>query len=346
MPENPTPRQLVKGLLQGISPPRPLFVPIVFSLGAKLENVSLRTFLTNPTKISNALRQIRSHLRSDGVACYFDPLLEAEAAGGVLEWAADDQPPAAQWPTAAGSGVLPGGLRSPEEAAKSGRVPVAFEVIRRLKSLLHDDSLLMVGVSGPLTLAARLMQLKPEGALRFEDLSEDALEFAASVGTQVAGALGEAGANLVFIREEVLPPLTAANCDVWASLLAPTINLVRFYEALPVLQLTNSRSFMENSKIVLERHWDCVVCPALEGMASLAPELVSQLGSTTLGIAAPFEAFQPEEAGAEARQSFVRIISELQPAIVTTTGDVPATANLKHLTRFSEAIARASGAGA
>src|SRR5438309_7397759 len=85
MEQSPTPRQMAKGLLSGIVPSRPLFLPIVFSLGAKVENVPLGTFLGNPTKISSALRQMRTHLRSDGVACYFDPYLEVEALGATLQ---------------------------------------------------------------------------------------------------------------------------------------------------------------------------------------------------------------------------------------------------------------------
>ena len=347
MAEDPTPRQMLKGLLQGVTPPRPLFVPIVFSLGAKLENLSRRAFLANPTKISNSLRQIRSHLRSDGVACYFDPFLEAEALGGMLEWLADDRPPTIRWPEPAVSGELPQGLRAPDEAAKCGRALVAVEAIRRLKSLLRDDPVLMAGVSGPLTLAARLVQLKPEGALRMEDLPSDALELASSASTQIAAAFGEAGANMIFIQEDFLPPLTGESSDTWAALLSPTVNVVRFYEAMPVLHLTNGRAFAQNCALILERQWNCLLCPALDGIASLAPGRVSGLGGTRLGIAAPYEAFRPEQAGAEVHPSLARIISEVQPAIVTTVGDVPATADLKHLTRFHEEIERAaSGAGA
>ena len=86
MNEQLTPRQMMKGLLQGNPQARPLIVPIVFALGAKIENLSFRAYLDNPTKISNALRQIRTQLRTDGVSCYFDPLLEAEALGGPPEW--------------------------------------------------------------------------------------------------------------------------------------------------------------------------------------------------------------------------------------------------------------------
>ncbi len=92
-----------------------------------------------PTKITNSLRQIRTHLRSDGVACYFDPYLEAEALGATSQYVAEDQSPTLQWPHRAEPGELPENVRSPEDTAKSARVAVAVEVIQRLKSLMRDD---------------------------------------------------------------------------------------------------------------------------------------------------------------------------------------------------------------
>src|ERR1700730_16197704 len=110
MTETLTPRQMLKGLLQGAVRPRPLFLPIVFSLGAKVENIPLRAFLANATKISNSMKQIRGYLRSDGVTCYFDPYLEAEALGTGLQWQADDQLPMIEWRQDAEKGELPGGF--------------------------------------------------------------------------------------------------------------------------------------------------------------------------------------------------------------------------------------------
>ncbi len=185
-----TPRQMLKGLLQGVPPPRPLFLPIVFSLGAKVENLKLPVFLGNATKITNSLRPIRTHLRSDGVACYFDPYLEAEALGATLQYAADDQRPTLKWPHISQAGELPENLRSPEDAAKSARVTVAVEVIQRLRSLMRDEPLLCAGVSGPFTLAAHLLDLRPTDAPPREDFSDAALEFAAATITQIAIQIG------------------------------------------------------------------------------------------------------------------------------------------------------------
>src|SRR5215472_9313959 len=118
----PTPREILKSILQGNVPERPLVAPIVFSLGAKVESLPLRTYLENPTKITNALRQIRGQLRTDGVTCYFDPLLEAEALGGARLWNSTNQTSKIEWPIGAQKGEMPARLKSPEEAVKSVRV--------------------------------------------------------------------------------------------------------------------------------------------------------------------------------------------------------------------------------
>src|SRR4029077_14565910 len=138
---------MMKSLLQGNPQPRPLIVPIVFSLGAKIENLSRRAYLENPTKISNALRQIRTQLRSDGVACYFDRYLELEALGLETRWDSLNQEREIGWPEFARPGELSpqlsSRLRSPEDAANSAPVRAGVEVIRRLNSILRDAPLLM-----------------------------------------------------------------------------------------------------------------------------------------------------------------------------------------------------------
>src|ERR1700757_3309195 len=112
---------MMKSLLQGNPQPRPLIVPIVFALGVKIENLSFRAYLDNPTKISNALRQIRTQLRTDGVACYFDPFLEVEALGFSMRWESGDQVRSAHWPEATPTGTLPAGLPQPGGGATRPR---------------------------------------------------------------------------------------------------------------------------------------------------------------------------------------------------------------------------------
>jgi Uroporphyrinogen decarboxylase (URO-D) len=337
-----TPRQILKGLLQGIPPPRPLFVPIVFSLGAKVENLPLRAFLCNATKITNSLRQVRTHLRSDGVACYFDPFLEAEALGATLQYAANDEPPTLDWRHPGGAGELPENLRSPEDAANTNRLAVAVEVVQRLKSLLRDEPLLLAGVNGPFTLAAHLLDLRPADAPPREDFSDAALELAATTITQIATKFVEAGANVIFIQENIFPVLSAEHCAAWASSLAPAFNIIRFYEALPVLIFGDETSFAANKDLVYARNWDCVLCPALAASASTAAEIAAPSNCPNIGIALPTAPFQPAaSAGAENfAQSLRTIMMDLRPVLVTTTDDVPASTDIKLLVKVGEAIRR------
>ena len=332
---------MVKRLLQGIAPPRPLFLPVVFSPGARVENQPLSAFLANPTKICNAQRQLRGPLRTDGFSCYFDPFLEVEALGATLQWGAADQPPAVRWPQGAESGELPDDLRSPEEAVRAGRVPVALDVLRRLKAMLRDDSILMAGVTGPFTLAVRITQLETGGAWRAQEIPESVLELAASVVSRISGALVEAGASLIMIQEEVLPALSQERCAAWASALEPAFNIIRFYEALPVLQLTDGSSFAANSGVILQRCWNCVLCPSLDGIASQPADAASQWSSATLGLALPLETFQLDDSALQVScESLHRMVAALRPAILTTAGDVPVRTDMKRLTKVLEGVPR------
>lgn len=340
MEGNPTPRQIAKGLLEGIAPPRPLVLPIVFSVGAKVENVPLGTFLSNPTRISSSLRQLHSHLRSDGVACYFDPYLEVEALGATLQPVSDEQPPKIHWPQAAKMGELLQNLRSPEEATRSGRVPLAVEVIRRMNSLPNRDFLLMAGVTGPLTLAVRLLQLAHTEKLRSEDLSDAAKELSAAVVTQMASTFLEAGADVIIIHEEVVPTFSAESCDAWASLLAPAINVVRFYQALPVLQLRGANCVLENWDVIFQRQWDCVVSLPIEVIASRT--VAQRKTAATLGVSLPLELFRSDGlCGEDLRHDLQPMVAELRPAMITTAGDLPAATDMKRLSMVLNQVPRA-----
>jgi hypothetical protein len=343
MTESQTPREMLKGLLQGVLPPRPLFLPIVFSLGARVENVPLRAFLSNPTKIFNSLRRMRPHLRADGVACYFDPYLEAEALGAAIDWESreslklKESPPPLSWPGPAEKGMLPEGLVSPEQAVRSARVAVAVDVIRRLNTVLRDGSILMAGVTGPFTLAARLTGLEAAEALHPELVPPEARDIAASLVTQLATAFVEAGANLIFIQEDCLPVLSAESCEDWASLLAPTLNIVRFYQALPVLYFSSHSA--ETRKAIFERSWDGMLCPALDVHPTRHWEEPPGWGDAPRAVALPLEMFHADETSVH--ESLHRAIHALRPAILTTAGDVPAGTDMKRLLKVLGEIPRA-----
>lgn len=335
-----TPRQVAKGLLNGNLPLRPLLLPIVFSLGAKVENVPVSAFVNNPTKIVSALRQMRSHLQADGVTCNFDSYLEVEALGAILERKSEDHPPVIHWQHSAKVGRVPEGLRSAEEAVQNGRIPVVVEVIRRLNSLANRDFLLIVNVSGPMTLGARITQTESLSGLDAADLSAEALDVAASVVTGTVTSFLEAGADVVVIHEQATNVITAKGCEEWVNLLSSAINVTRFYEALPVLQLTDLNAAFKNWDTIVSQPWDCVLCgPA--SVLSRRPEGASPTQLIPPGLALPLDIFRPDKAGAEDLLSILnRAVAQLKPSIITTVDDVPFTTDLKHLRRIFGEIAR------
>jgi hypothetical protein len=341
MAGNIAPRQIFRGLLQGNAPPRPLFVPIVFALGARVENLSPRAFLGNPTKISNALRQIRGPLRSDGVSCYFDPLLEAEALGGALDWVSESGAPTLHWPGSREKGQLPSGLVSPEDVIKKGRIPVALEVIRRLKTLLCDDSLITAGVTGPFTLAAQLTGLLGEHSFTHSDVPDAALEVATAAVTHISKGFAEAGANLVFLREELLSAFDAAVYEEWKSMATPIFNIIRFYEALPVLQIRQVGDLAGNCDAILRLSQDCVVCPTLDAVRTFSAETRGGVAGAKLGVGLPVEALQAEAASSNFDDLLRQELRELRPAIVTTANDVPAGADLKRIAAVADIVRNA-----
>lgn len=325
-------RELVKSILQGTAPSRPLFLPIVFSHAARIGNLPLRAFLTNPTKITQALRQIHAHLRSDGLTCYFDPFLEIEALGGILEWGSTEEP-SVRCTRNPVNGDLPEGLRTMDELSTRGRIPVAVEVIRRLKSLVRDECLLTVGISGPFVLAGQLMRAKPDASGEAE-ISAGALELASEAIAPVARAFLEAGANVIFIREEL--PLAASGSPDLAAQLATTINIVRFYQAIPVLLLSVGAQYLN---LALRQSLDCVVCPVFVETLSDMPAEWIEPASANLGYSIPMEVLAESQPAFEKSTEQLRwVVQILQPALITTSGDVPHTADLRNLNKLRDIL--------
>lgn len=318
MPETVPPHQILRDLLQRNAPERPLFVPIAFSMAARLENLALPAFLTNPTKISNALRQIRGPLRCDAVTCYFDPMLETDAirVTDSIEMKSEDE------------------QASPQDAAERGRVPIAVDVIRRMKGLLRDESLLAAGVSGPLTLTARA------------SLAESDHDYAVSVVTEIARVFAEFGANLIFICEgaDLLPDIE--SIESWKSALVPIFNIVRFYEALPVVRIGSGKSSdklnARTAHAILKSAEDCVVCLPLAVLRNMPADALADISGINLGISLPVEAFESGPAGADAfDRMLVNTIRSFQPAIVTSGADLPMTTDPKRVAALAEIVRNA-----
>jgi Uroporphyrinogen decarboxylase (URO-D) len=318
---------MVKALVRGEALACPLLLPVVFSLGSRLENLPLREFVKNPTKIANALRQIRSTLKIDGLTCYWDPLLEVEALRGNVEWNSDG--------TAAlsGSTVMDTDSlhRTVEESggvSKMGRVRVAMEVLQRLKVMLKDEPALMVRVTGPHTLAT---QLTSSSSLPADSPPGEMLEFAAEVASSLVRGYLEAGADVVFLTESSLPKISTGDFERWKTLLDPMFNVIRFFEALPVLLFDVAIS-SDDMALVRGHSWDCAIC-LQGGMECDWQGTAPWRGMTIQGL----DVVRSEDEIGEWAKATLRAASAI-PVSFLTSSDMPARSDLKLLTKTLAAI--------
>jgi hypothetical protein len=186
----------------------------------------------------------------------------------------------------------------------------------------------MAGVSGPFSLAAKLLQLGEHEISSADDVPASSCELAASMLTHVASALVEAGAHAILIHEDVLPRLSHESADDWANWLSPVINIIRFYGALPLLLLTNPAGVFQNLELLANRDWEAVLCLALDASS---PGGWPSADIATLGAALAPDCLPPDPA-------LMKRIESLHPAVVTTGGDVPPSAHIKQLARMCEEV--------
>ena len=230
------PISIVKALIQGQPPARRLFVPLIFTLAAKLEDVPLSNFVANPTKIANSLVAIYQRLRPDGVTCYYDLFLVAEALGCQLNLSTS--PPALERPTRETALKM---LQQRGDVKQRGRLPVALEVVHRLRGTLRNSPALVIGLPGPLRIA---QQLFGQDVLRElaagDDDALDSFETLVEITLSVAQAFCLAGTHLLYFDEldvpvEFLPGWQETMVAVWKT--------VRFHGALPVLSTPQALQF-------------------------------------------------------------------------------------------------------
>lgn len=284
-----------------------------------MENLPLRFYLSNPTKIASALRQIRGVLGLDGVVGYFDPYLEAEALGCELQWDAAGQSRAGNAST--NFTTRPERLFSSGEIGQRGRVPVACEVVRRLKVMLPGEPALAVAVTGPYALARQLAG----DALPAQSLSDEAVEFAAEVMTHICKCFLDAGANVIFLREDVA---AIADHRRWADLLNPVVNVIRFYEALPVLLPSSASATNDNAMAELSAACAGLICP---GMIELASGVLPSQVASSRSAYLPISEVRPV-ANDTVLLAFLRALpANLGLGLLTTQDDLPANADIKRL---------------
>ena len=127
------------------------WVPFAGVHAGKLRGYSAEEVLKDPDKLFEALLEVNRVYDPDGQPVLFDLQIEAEILGCELVWGEKAPPSVASHPLA-DDPTPPDYL--PE--ATDGRIPLALEVMRRMKAAVGEHTALYGLICGPLTLASHL----------------------------------------------------------------------------------------------------------------------------------------------------------------------------------------------
>jgi hypothetical protein len=195
-----------------------LFIPLIYSLGATLEDFSVDSFLNDPTKISNSLRVMQNHFKVDGVFCCGKDTVLLEDLGGPDFFGKRLSSPSALKEMLdhidAHAGKIAGG----------GKSAVALEVTRRLNILMPDTVIVSV-MAGPVKLASQLFGLSSGEVLENPEI----LASTTKVTLSFARGLGEAGIDILLIRENKWPFITSRWSQVLFRCYSPMVNTAEYY---------------------------------------------------------------------------------------------------------------------
>ena len=200
--------------------PRPAWVPFVGVHGGRLIGVKASTYLRSADEIVRGLSEAVARYEPDGLPMLFDLQLEAEAMGCALAWA-DETPPAVNTHPLEGGGSL---ANLPPFDLGAGRLPIAFEVTRRMKASVGDRVGIYGLLCGPFTLALHLMgndlfmQMYDH-----PDYIKAVVGYCASVGCKMAHEYIVAGADVIAVVD---PMTSQISPEHFTEFVAPYVNQI------------------------------------------------------------------------------------------------------------------------
>ncbi len=226
-------KSIFKDLFRGKRLENVPFLPFIFELAARVEQVTTEQLQNDPGLMVNALLNTRQVTGVDVVLTRVDLSFSAQKSEGC-------------------------GFTA--ELHRHGKAAVSLEATRRLREIIGKQAVLACQVTGPLTLARSYPGFQEAAAGEYEQSS---LEAARQAVLQVIKVIGESRPDLILIKEKKIAPETAGEASATAACLEPLWNIIRFYDAEPLLvsQEIGGRTLDslagEVSGIVFSDSFDC-----------------------------------------------------------------------------------------
>lgn len=210
-----------------------LFIPFVFSLAARMANLSLREMVWDPSYYTYALEGAYKLFHYGAIINHFDDTLEAESCGCELEWQGEFENPVICRSMTSFS-------QSPEGFLKSGRIPIVLEVTKRLSLSLGKETAIIGVLNGPCSL---MKSLEGEQGM---DEKKERLPQIGSLLTRWVRNLCELKLDGVIIREDRLGKHfweeLRVHQDLYQSIYMTLFNIIRAFNSHPILILKDFNS--------------------------------------------------------------------------------------------------------
>jgi hypothetical protein len=207
---------------------RPVFIPFVYSLAAKLAQLSLEEMTSDASYYTHSLEDAFELFQYDGIINNFDSSIETALCGCELEWPDDHAPPKVTGcPQMEPDNVIP---------ESNNRIQVLLETTKRITMSRGKDVAVIGILTGPCSLVKALTGVNNNeiGSM---------IPKAGSLLVKLVKSLCELRVDAVFFREDLLDN---AYCDellayrkTYADVYGTLFNLVRYYNCSPVIIVKN-----------------------------------------------------------------------------------------------------------
>jgi hypothetical protein len=180
-------RKRIQAIAQGRGQGDRIVAPLAFDVAAQISARPLEEFHRDPTQLANGLSELQRALQSEVICCALANGTERVSGSALAEWLNAGTPVAA-----------------------------SLEACRRLRATAGDQLGLLVGLTGPATLAGELGCEFTHAATLFGALIK---EFCT------------AGADIILVFEPAAP----ADIELWGDTVKTAGNIARFHRAVPLL---------------------------------------------------------------------------------------------------------------
>ena len=204
------PREILFKTLRHEETPQVPWVPFSGVHSGKLKGYTATEMLTDADKCFNALLEVNRLYRPFGQPVLFDLQIEAECLGCDLAWAEKGPPSVSSHPLEGNDPEIPCVCTIPTR--ESGRLPLALDVMRRMKKAVGETTALYGLICGPFTLASHL-----RGNDIFLDMYDneqfvaDLVDFCAKVVETVAAYYVEAGMDVIGVVDPLISQISSEH---------------------------------------------------------------------------------------------------------------------------------------